>query len=370
MSEHTQKHTDERRIDYLITTLFSDDTLTAEAQDALCRWLTDEKEAESKTKALGRYFSTGAGASKGKSNLKSLYADELWPGIAGRIGMNTDLDVYRRLRAARTAKKAPLGRRILWRAAAVLVPMLLAGGGYFWYEAAREMSESPNVTASLSDVYTPEQIVEPQTDSLRTILLPDGTEVTLNRNSTFSYNADRQSELVGEAYFKVAKNPEHPFTIRSGGMTVTVFGTEFNLRAVAGETRSILSLYSGTVEIGYADARHRLDDARQEIVLDLLTAEADIHAFDTSLRPEWLAAESASRPMPLSEIFGEIEAAYGVTITGKEAADPTGRYRFRLDPGASLDAVMASLAYAGGEFDYTIQGNTIRLEPLHPNSNR
>src|SRR5699024_4274881 len=41
----------------------------------------------------------------------------------------------------------------------------------------------------------------------------------------------RSVTLNGEAYFDVARDPDHPFVVYANGSTVTVLGTEFNVKA-------------------------------------------------------------------------------------------------------------------------------------------
>ena len=57
-------------------------------------------------------------------------------------------------------------------------------------------------------------------------ILPDGSTVILNSNSSFSFdekfgNSDRLIELTGDAFFKVAKNPLKTFIVKSKGYSTT-----------------------------------------------------------------------------------------------------------------------------------------------------
>jgi ferric-dicitrate binding protein FerR (iron transport regulator) len=72
-------------------------------------------------------------------------------------------------------------------------------------------------------------------NSISEISLPDGTQVSLNKNSTLSFtdsNKQRKREvnLTGEAYFNVAKNKELPFVVNLGETKITVLGTIFNVK--------------------------------------------------------------------------------------------------------------------------------------------
>lgn len=66
--------------------------------------------------------------------------------------------------------------------------------------------------------------------------LPDGSLITLNKQSKLSYPEDFTKEercltLTGEAYFKVSKDPLKPFIVAAGRAKVKVLGTVFNVSA-------------------------------------------------------------------------------------------------------------------------------------------
>jgi transmembrane sensor len=66
------------------------------------------------------------------------------------------------------------------------------------------------------------------------ISLPDGSTVTLNRNTKLTYHANfgeknRRVSLSGEAFFEIAADTSKPFTINAGKASVKVVGTSFNV---------------------------------------------------------------------------------------------------------------------------------------------
>ncbi|SHE64624.1 FecR family protein [Pedobacter caeni] len=85
--------------------------------------------------------------------------------------------------------------------------------------------------------------------------LPDGTVVALNAGSTlkfpvtFSGSANRTVELSGEAYFKVAKDAEHPFIVKTASQLVEVLGTHFNVNAYVDEPATVTTLEEGSVMV-------------------------------------------------------------------------------------------------------------------------
>jgi len=87
-----------------------------------------------------------------------------------------------------------------------------------------------------------------------TVILPDGSKVSLNAASSLIYPAaftgdERKVELKGEAYFEVTHNPVKPFKVSSNGQTVEVLGTHFNINAYSDERAVKTTLLEGAVKI-------------------------------------------------------------------------------------------------------------------------
>jgi transmembrane sensor len=74
-------------------------------------------------------------------------------------------------------------------------------------------------------------------DNFEAVVLPDGSQVYLNRNSSVSYDKSfdpRNINLKGEAYFSVVPG-ENPFIVNTSLGEVKVLGTEFDVKAEAEE---------------------------------------------------------------------------------------------------------------------------------------
>lgn len=89
------------------------------------------------------------------------------------------------------------------------------------------------------------------------VTLPDGTKVWLNAASSLKFLSSfgepkydyRKIELVGEAYFEVAKDKNRPFIVTSKGQQVTVLGTHFNISSYDDENITRTTLLEGSVKI-------------------------------------------------------------------------------------------------------------------------
>jgi len=87
---------------------------------------------------------------------------------------------------------------------------------------------------------------------IKTLLLPDGSKLILNANSSITYSTDfknnRKVHLKGEAFFKVVRNPKKPFTVETTQFKIKVLGTSFTIRAYQNYANTI-SVLSGKVEV-------------------------------------------------------------------------------------------------------------------------
>lgn len=79
-----------------------------------------------------------------------------------------------------------------------------------------------------------QEVAATELGGLRRVELPDGSVVQLNTSSAIEVNysvAERRVRLTaGEAFFTVAKNPNRPFYVEAGAVSVRAVGTAFNVR--------------------------------------------------------------------------------------------------------------------------------------------
>jgi ferric-dicitrate binding protein FerR (iron transport regulator) len=116
--------------------------------------------------------------------------------------------------------------------------IVVIGAGYFGYKLFNEKPIETIVVASNK---------VPLVDTL-----PDGSVVTLNKNSQLDYPSKfkgdtRTIALKGEAFFNVTPNKEKPFIIHVNDVTVRVVGTSFNVKSVNGVTEVIVE--TGIVQV-------------------------------------------------------------------------------------------------------------------------
>lgn len=167
---------------------------------------------------------------------------ELNPGET-EPGKRNWLRVQYKIGQAKKKSNSPLSRRIWMRvasAAAILFLGLLSGA-----VLSEFLSEDHSFSGPL--------VFETPRGEKSTVTLPDGSQVWLNANSRLVCqlfdSKSRVVELTGEAFFKVARNEEAPFRVRTSECEVEVLGTEFNVMAYENFGKKEITLMSGKINI-------------------------------------------------------------------------------------------------------------------------
>lgn len=97
-------------------------------------------------------------------------------------------------------------------------------------------------------------VVFTASENMLPVTLPDGTQITLNKNSQLSYSKSfgeqrREVTLKGEAFFEVAHDAAKPFVITAGQAQVEVLGTSFNVMAYDDEKEISVTVETGKVKL-------------------------------------------------------------------------------------------------------------------------
>lgn len=88
----------------------------------------------------------------------------------------------------------------------------------------------------------------------RTIVLADGSRVTLNNKSKLRYssvftNTKREVYLTGEAFFEVVHDIKRPFIVHTSTLKVQVLGTSFNVKSYEHDARVSVGVATGKVGV-------------------------------------------------------------------------------------------------------------------------
>lgn len=150
------------------------------------------------------------------------------------------------------------------------------------------------------------------------IKLPDGTLVTLNSNSSVSFDEnfngkERVVQLTGEAFFKVMKNESKPFTVKSDQFSATVLGTSFYVFAKHTAKEYKVDLLEGKVLLGNDKSKVLLAPGEEGTWNDKGNGFSK-SAFDTAALNNWLSGKIHFDNATLKDAAALIEKWYSVNI--------------------------------------------------------
>ena len=196
------------------------------------------------------------------------------------------------------------------------------------------------------------------------IVLPDGTEVILNADSKLVFptrfsGLTRSVKLVGEAYFKVAKDARHPFIVQAEKLSTRVLGTEFNLKAYRGSDCHV-TLIEGSVAVNRPGNKPEIVLKPGEDAALRGTGDIDITCVDTEYYVQWKEGFFYFDNLPLVDVVKEIGRWYNINIEIQDNSLMSYRLHFIADRNANVAQVVSNL----NAFSYlkaVLKGNKIIL---------
>ena len=155
------------------------------------------------------------------------------------------------------------------------------------------------------------------------IVLPDGTTVQLNSGSQLKYtgqfnNGKRTVHLVGEAYFHVAKDHQHPFIVETQLLDFKVYGTSFNVQAYPDDQLINTTLVEGSLGVlGKNGNELALLRPGENIQFSKAANTYSVHKVNIDLYTSWRNGLITFRNESLQGIAKKLERWYNVKIIFK-----------------------------------------------------
>ena len=193
------------------------------------------------------------------------------------------------------------------------------------------------------------------------LILPDGSMIWLNSSSSLRYpvsfdnSETREVELKGEAYFEIAKNPSHPFIVRSRTQKITVLGTHFNVNSYDDEPETNTALLEGAISLFNGSISKKLEPGERSV-----NNGKDIKITKANLSQDiaWKNGYFEFQETDLKTVMRQISRWYGlrVSYSGKM---PTKRFTGKIGRELKLSSALKILRYFGVNF--TVSDNDIYI---------
>lgn len=264
-----------------------------------------------------KYLAGNATAEERETLLRQLHADEQLGGwlradIEFAEGGMPEPIRERILNNVYARTQRPLISRRCWSIAAVMLILIISGAlGWTLFGL-----QNQNLKSQISNNQIRDIIVTTGMGEHSRVSLPDGSLLTLNAQTTVRYNlADgkRQVSIDGEAFFEVARDPEHPFVVSANGMTVTCLGTSFDVRNYSDESTASVVLRDGKVRVNARDADLTMEPGSR-VLMDRQTLALSKHTVTPSDYTAWLNGEIKFNNQTLEEIAAELSRNYNIDL--------------------------------------------------------
>jgi ferric-dicitrate binding protein FerR (iron transport regulator) len=239
-----------------------------------------------------------------------------------------------------TAQSALVRFKRVGVAAAVLVLVL---AGYFLFRPTTSHPPKEQVAS----VPQPPTILSSGSEPRKTVVLPDGSVVTLRSKSSITLaqnfnTAHRELSLSGEAFFDVTHQQGHPFIVHTNEVNIEVLGTAFNVSARS-NAHTETALFRGKVAVsvkGHPEQKVILTPNMKLIYMSEVQAKASTSKEDPfrivpmTVDPSnhkakeiaWIRNRLKIEDEPLSAIAAKLQQWYGIEITFADETVKTYRY--------------------------------------------
>ncbi|WP_245569847.1 FecR family protein [Flavobacterium soli] len=205
---------------------------------------------------------------------------------------------------------------------------VLFGLGYFFNNETPEMVTFK--TAQLSDA----------------IQLEDGSVIYLAANSVFEYpetfsGSERTVKLLkGNAFFEVAKDPEHPFMITSGAIKTKVLGTSFHIQL--SKNKCNVMVVSGKVNVS---SKNQSIDLLPNEEVSLIAGSLFKEKHENTAISNFYKENTELNNVSLKEVFTLLEYKYGISVKVKNKLVLDTRLTLFIEKKASLESILNQINY-------------------------
>ena len=219
-------------------------------------------------------------------------------------------EAYRKIqiRIKKKEKSLKLFSSLSRIAAVLFIPLLITSGVLLY----RQLNIKENGQFAMQKITSPSGVRSQ-------VILPDGSNVWLNAESTISFKVpfdqnSRDVTLSGEAFFNVQKNPNVPFVVTSGDVNVRVLGTRFNYRAFEDENKIEIVLSEGKVSLNTDshNANVVIMNPGDRAVIDKTSKITKVTSEKIEKYIAWHEGKLVFDETPMSEVAAQIGRWFGV----------------------------------------------------------
>lgn len=344
------KHASEQasHTEQILDILLKEKSLSKEELDRIHHWLINGDRTQEKEEAFVRKFAEQL--EYGENRKEAL---RMWPALA--IRLNMDIEACKRLNTKQTGNVFHISsRHRLMRIAAVLIPAIVIVVATIFYTSRPSAKPIKIIAMSVSDGLQKER------------MLHDSSMVWVNSGSRIEYaeefGDERGVRLQGEAFFKVTKDADRPFRVKTDVLDIVVLGTEFNVNSHPDADSTVVTLHSGRVEIS-ANGQQATLRPGQQLVCYHSDGKFKINNLVKTQLPDWRSNVVTLRDYTLNKILNLTCEYYEYNIMFASDTVKFGEELFtvHLDKNKDIEELLRPFSAIGG-FAYRVEGTNLIIQ--------
>jgi len=270
-------------------------------------------------------------------------------------------------------------RMYKWLAAASMTGIVF--GAYFFFS---QNKKEPGISNAQYAILTRHKnVIENNTYTEKEAALPDGSRIVMKSHTSVYYydtfSAHRDIYMNGQAYFEVAHDKKHPFTVYANGISTTALGTHFWV--ISNDRQSVtVKLSEGKVVVRSIEKSFTMKDVflspGEKVVISKKTGLAIVSRFKENegkkdipvagskkveSKTIWTNSAYTFSKASLAKVFDRIALQYHVQI--KLADSSIGDYQFtgKIMYDDSLGTIMTAICEMNN-LKFNQSGSIINIE--------
>jgi transmembrane sensor len=214
--------------------------------------------------------------------------------------------------------------------AGIAASLLLIAGVYWFYASKPGPVPANAYKAFMQETKHKSFEYNNNTDGEQRIVLSDGSEVVLEKNSRLTYAANfssgkREVYLEGNAFFNITRNPSRPFIVYTQTIVTKVLGTSFYVKAMSSSDTASVVVKTGKVSVfkrenftsadaGTATLKGMVVTPNQQVVYDIPNEQMNKSLVEKPVLSTQVTFSFDFDDTPAADVFKTLQAAYGVPV--------------------------------------------------------
>lgn len=199
------------------------------------------------------------------------------------------------------------------------------------------------------NIYFNQEInISNNTSTIKNIVLPDGSQLELAKNTSVSYKRNfsykRNIKLNGQALFSVNKNQQRPFTVQTKLGEIRALGTQFSVKAFENNDFCKIYLIEGSVSVSNSINEILLKPGQEALITSNNSAITVIEVNNPQHAMAWKTGIYIFEDESLTNILNIIADAHNKKLSINSLNAINKHYSVKFIRGEDLSTMLEVLA--------------------------